>query len=127
MENPNHSMKYPWIEAYCQEKPSSEMDYKIEWEASRFMVRGKMYAMMGGDKEGRAIITLKLAPNNGQALRALYPNAVRPGYYMNKEHWNSVDLNGNVPDEVLKEMLDEAYELIFKSFSKKIQAEIQSN
>lgn len=126
MENPNHSTKYPWIEAYCQDKSGSEMDYKIEWEATRFMIRGKMYAMMGGDKEGRAIITLKLAPHNGQALRTLYPNDVRPGYYMNKEHWNSVDLKGNLPDEVLKQMLDEAYELILKSFSKKVQVEIQN-
>lgn len=127
MENPNHSHKYPWIEAYCQEKPGSCMDYKMEWEATRFLIHDKMYAMMGSDKERRAIITLKLAPHNGQTLRTLYPDVVRPGYYMNKEHWNSVDLNGNLPDEVLKQMLDEAYELILKSLSKKLQEAIQNS
>lgn len=43
---------------------------------------------------------------------------------MNKVHWNSVNLNGNVPESVIKEMIDQSYELVFNSFSKKKQKEL---
>ena len=43
---------------------------------------------------------------------------------MNKEHWNSVYLDGDVPDDVLKEMIDMSYELVLKSLSKKLQKDI---
>ncbi|MBU9905319.1 MmcQ/YjbR family DNA-binding protein, partial [Thomasclavelia ramosa] len=49
-----------------------------------------------------------------------------PGYYMNKKHWNSIKVNGSISDQLLKDMLDEAYELVLSSFSKKRQLEILS-
>jgi predicted DNA-binding protein (MmcQ/YjbR family) len=116
---------YPWIESYCLEKKGAEMDYKPEWHATRFMIRGKMFAMMGGDATGRPIITVKLAPSNGQMLRTMHSENIIPGYYMNKEHWNSVYLLGDLSESILKDMLDEAYTLILGTFSKKVQAEIQ--
>lgn len=115
--------KYPFIESYCLSLLGTEMDYKLEWQATRFMINGKMYAMVGSDKEGRTIITVKLAPENSLVLRNTY-NDIRPGYYMNKIHWSSVDLNGNVPSEVLKNMLLEAHDLIFHSLSRKAQTEL---
>ncbi len=114
---------YPWIEDYCLAKSGAELDHKLEWNATRFMIRSKMFAMQGCDAKGQPIITIKLSPSNGQMLRHMYPIIV-PGYYMNKEHWNSVPLLGDLPDDVLMKMLDEAYDLILNSFSKKVQAEI---
>lgn len=116
---------YPWIESFCLSLKGSEMDYKPEWQATRYMIRGKMFAMVGSDKEGRQIISLKLAPENGLVLRAQY-DSVRPGYYMNKIHWNSIDLAGSVPEDTLKEMITESHELIFKSLTKKLQSEINA-
>nr|WP_319489946.1 MmcQ/YjbR family DNA-binding protein [uncultured Caproiciproducens sp.] len=116
-------MKYEWIEEYCLSKRGADKDYKVEWEATRYMIRGKMFAMQGGDKEGKAIITMKLEPMFGAMLRNQYKDIV-PGYYMNKEHWNSLYLDGEVPDEILKEMLNQAYQLVLDSFSKKMKAEI---
>ncbi|PKK96194.1 MAG: DNA-binding protein, partial [Tenericutes bacterium HGW-Tenericutes-3] len=49
---------------------------------------------------------------------------IKPGYYLNKMHWNSINLNGNIPDGLIKELIDQSYALIFGSFSKKIQQEI---
>ncbi len=112
-----------WIEAYAAEKPGAFCEYKPEWEVIRLMIRDKMFGMVGHDKEGRSILTLKLAPNNGIVLRNLYSD-IGPGYYMNKTHWNSVDLNGSVPKEVIQEMIDESYELILNAFSKKARLEI---
>jgi predicted DNA-binding protein (MmcQ/YjbR family) len=116
-------MKYEWLDTYCLSKKGVEKDYKIEWEATRYMVGGKMFAMQGGDKESRAIITVKLDPLHGEILRNEHKD-ITPGYYMNKTHWNSVYLDGDVPDDVLRAMLDESYNILFNSMSKKMQKDI---
>lgn len=118
-------MKYGWIDEYCLSKKGTEKDYKVEWEATRYMIRGKMFAMKGGDGKGRPIISLKLEPSHGEILRGEYPD-IFPGYYMNKLHWNSVHLEGDVPDDVLRAMIDESHSLILSSFSRKAQAEIMA-
>ena len=79
--------------------------------------------MCGGDKEGKPIISFKLDPSHGDMLRQQFSDII-PGYYLNKLHWNSLYLEGNVPTEVVKNMADESYTLILESFSKKKQQEI---
>ena len=116
-------MKYAWLDEYCLSKPGTTKDFKEEWEVTRYMLRGKMYAMVGENKEKQPIITLKLEPTRGMALRETYAD-IAPGYYMNKVHWNSINLRGNVPDAVLKDMIDESYRLLLASFSQKAQKEI---
>lgn len=119
-------MRYEWIDEYCFSKSGVEKDFKVEWEAFRYLLDGKMIAMQCVDKEKRAIITLKCDPLLGQSLREKYEHII-PGYYMNKQHWNSVYLDGDVPDDILKNMIDMSYELILKSLSKKRQREILDN
>ncbi len=116
-------MKYDWIDAYCLAKNGVEKDYKAEWQATRYMIKGKMFAMQGGYKEGKPIITVKLEPEFGTLLRNQYKD-ITAGYYMNKEHWNSLYLDGEVPDDVLRDMLDQAHRLVLSGFSKKVQKEI---
>jgi len=116
-------MKYEWLDEYLLAKTGTVKDFKEEWDAFRFLLKDKMYCMVGGDKEGKPIITMKCDPLLGEALRKDYGDIV-PGYYMNKVHWNSVYREGSVPDEILKQMLDMSYELILQSFSKKVQKEI---
>ena len=116
--------KYEWFEDHCKSKKGVIKDYKPEWEAHRYLIRDKMFIMHGCDKYGKEIITLKLEPMDGQLLREQYKGDIVPGYYMNKEHWNSVYVDGNVPDDVLRDMADKSYDLILSGFSKKIQNEI---
>ena len=116
-------MKYDFIQAHCLSKKAAEEDYKQEWDAIRYTVRGKMFALVGNDREGQAIISVKHTPEHGELLRDKYKDIVS-GYYLNKVHWSSVLLSGSVPEAVLKQMLDESYELIFNALSKKIQNEI---
>ncbi len=66
-----------------------------------------------------------MTPARGDGLRQLYTDII-PGYYMNKTHWNSVKADGDVPEDLLRQMLDEAYGLVFTSLTKKKQAEILS-
>jgi predicted DNA-binding protein (MmcQ/YjbR family) len=116
-------MKYEWLDAYCLAQTGAIKEYKAEWDATRYMVGGKMFALWGGDKEGKPIITLKLDPAFGYILRQQHKDIV-PGYYMNKEHWNSLYLDGEVPDAIVKTMVLESHQLIFGALSKKLQKEI---
>lgn len=112
--------KYPWLDTYCTNKTGCKKDFKTEWNAWRYMLAGKMFAMRGTDNTGKAIITLKLNPAFGAELRDQFPDII-PGYYMNKLHWNSVYLDGQVPDDVLKAMIDESHQIILTSLPKKLQ------
>lgn len=117
-------MNYPWLESYCESKKYVVKDFKLEWEATRFMIDGKMFLYIGENNLNQPIATLKLEPEFGVALRETYKNDILPGYYMNKIHWNTVLLDGYIPDDLFKEMIDQAYQLIFHSLSKKRQKEL---
>jgi predicted DNA-binding protein (MmcQ/YjbR family) len=116
-------MNYGWLDTYCLSKKGAIKDFKMEWDATRYLIGGKMFAMQGGDKEGKAVITLKCEPLFGRMLREQYSDII-PGYYMNKEHWNSVYLDGDTPDEVMQQMVDMSYELVLGGLSKKKVKEI---
>lgn len=111
-------MNYEWIDAYCLEKTGVKRDFKVEWDATRYWIQDKMFAMQGGDKENKPIFTIKLEPSYGELLRLQYKDII-PGYHMNKEHWNSLYLDGNVPKEVVMDMIDKGYTVVLNSFSKK--------
>ena len=72
------------------------------------------------DRNGRPIITLKLEPAFSDMLRSKYEDIV-PGYYMNKLHWSTVYLDGNVPQDVLADIVYASYKLVRSSLSKKVQ------
>ena len=116
-------MRYTWLEDYCASKPYAVKDYKPEWEATRFMVGGKMFAMLGEDKAGAPICTLKLETANGELLRKQYEHII-PGYYMNKTHWSFVYMEGNVPDDVLRAMVDQSHRLVLEGLPKKTRQEL---
>ena len=118
------SMKYEWIDDYLLKKPGVTKDQQKEWNWIRYQIGGKMFAAICRDDDDRPYyITLKLEPLEGDFFRKQYEDII-PGYYMNKMHWNSVKADGNVPDDVLKDLLDKAYKIVLGSFSKKKQKEI---
>lgn len=110
-------MNFEWIDEYCKTLKGAVKEYKLEWGVFRFMLTDKMFLMLGKDNHDRQILTLKLKPDNGQYLREKYPD-IREGYYMNKIHWNSVDLNGDVPQDEIKKMITESYQLVLGSLKK---------
>lgn len=116
----NMQIPYYWLDHYALGLLGAQKDYKEEWGATRYMIDGKMFMMCGGDKAGKPIITLKGDPQEAPLLRRTYPDII-PGYYMNKEHWNSVYVGGAVPDYLLRSLVDTAHGLIFGSLPKKRQ------
>jgi predicted DNA-binding protein (MmcQ/YjbR family) len=116
-------MAYEWIGEYCLKKPGASSDFKPEWGAVRYFVGGKMFALLGEAKNGEPIFTMKLKPENAVLLREKYEK-ILPGYYMNKAHWNSLYLDGDVPDETVRAMIDEAHALVLASLAKRVREEI---
>jgi len=115
--------EYEWLDGHCLAKKGVVREFKAEWNAVLYRVRDRMFVLRGEDREGRPIITVKLDPLHGELLRQRYADIV-PGYYMNKAHWSSLRLEGDVPDEVLRDMLDQSYALVLASLPKKAQKEI---
>lgn len=116
-------MKYEWIDTYCLSKRGVTKDFKEQWGWHRYLIGGKMFAAVCTHQGQRPIVTLKCEPSFGDMLRHGYEDII-PGYYMNKEHWNSVYMDGGVPDEVVMEMVDMSYRLVFGALTKTVQREI---
>lgn len=117
-------MRYDWLNDYLLKKKSVTKDFKEEWQWTRYLIGDKMFAAVCKDDEGTdSLITLKLEPSEGDFLRQQYDD-INPGYYMNKIHWNSINADGSVPDELLMDLLDKSYDLVLKGFSKKRQKEL---
>jgi len=85
-------------------------------------VGGKMFAIVGLEADPLKI-SLKADPEDAIIQRNMY-EAVQPGYHLNKEHWNTVILDDSIPDKLLKQMIDESYQLVSKKLSRKVKLEI---
>ena len=122
--------KYLWLDEYLLSKPGVAKDYKAEWDWHRYMVGGKLFAalMHPSDKYDPAyaekdLMNLKCDPMLAELLRNEHPE-VLPGFYSDKRTWNSVDLGGNLSDDLLRQMIDDSYRLVFEKLTKKLQKEI---
>ena len=117
-------MKYTWLDEYLLEKKGVTKDLQADWNWIRYQIGGKMFAALCLDDGGRPVyITLKLKPEEGEFWRGQYGDVI-PGYYMNKTHWNSINPDGQVPDDILRDMLDRSYALVLAGLSRKTQREI---
>lgn len=117
-------MRYEWMDDYLLSKAGVTKDLQADWNWIRYKIGDKMFAAIClSDDNNPVYITLKLEPSEGDFLRQQYEDII-PGYYMNKTHWNSIKAEGEVPDDLLKDMLDKSYGLVLGSFSKKKQQEM---
>jgi predicted DNA-binding protein (MmcQ/YjbR family) len=96
--------------AACLAKPGSREEYPFGDEVAVFKVAGRMFALvpLGASP---ASISLKCDPDLALGLRARYA-AITAGYHLNKRHWNTVELDGSVPDEELLDLIDHSYDLV---------------
>ncbi len=110
---------------YCLSKKGVTEHFPFDEDTLVFKVGGKMFALSSllQWEKGNPSVNLKCDPERAQELRAEY-DAIEPGYHMSKVHWNTIAVNQDVPDVLLKELIDHSYELVFKSLTKKIQNEI---
>ena len=98
---------------YCLTKPNATEGTPFGETVLVFKVAGKMFALMSLD-EVPATANLKCDPDVALELRDRYEQ-VRPGYHMNKKHWNAVEIEGGIPEAELRKMIDHSYDLVVKS------------
>jgi predicted DNA-binding protein (MmcQ/YjbR family) len=98
------------LRAYLLAKPGAEETFPFDATTLVAKVGGKMFALFSLD-ETPLRLNLKCIPEQAEVLRELYP-AVLPGYHMNKRHWNTVVLDGSLPEEDIRGMIDESYRLV---------------
>lgn len=101
---------------YCIEKPGVTEAFPFDENTLVFKVMGKMFAL--ADVEDFDGINLKCDPEKAVELREKY-EGIQPGYHMNKKHWNTVLVDGSVPDKLILELVDHSYELVVESLPKK--------
>ena len=101
---------------YCISKPYVTEEFPFDANTLVFKVLGKMFALT--NVEVFASVNLKCDPETAMELRENY-TAVIPGYHMNKKHWNTVMMDGRVPDELIKEWTDNSYQLVVDKLPKK--------
>ncbi len=109
---------------YCSAKPGVTQEFPFDETTLVFKVAGKMFALINLNPPYS--INLKCDPFLAQTLRQEFP-AVKPGYHMNKKHWNTIQFNDSIQDDLIFQWIDDSYQLVFLKLSKKIQSELQSD
>lgn len=103
-------MNFETLRQYILGKPEAYEDFPFGPSAMVFKVRGKMFALIA-IKEKPLRINLKCDPELALHLRGLY-DAVQPGYHMNKRHWNTVTIDGSIPDDDILTMINDSYDRV---------------
>jgi predicted DNA-binding protein (MmcQ/YjbR family) len=96
--------------ACCHGLPQATQGFPFGPTAAVFKVGGKVFAIVGVEGNPGSV-SLKCDPGYAVALREEY-QAVTPGYHLDKRHWNTVELDGSVPDDVLTDWIQDSYDLV---------------
>jgi len=132
-------MDFERAKAYLLSKPQTELDFPFGKEVYVFKVKGKMFATLsigkvrGGVKESDEAkpaseqpswwMNLKCDPDEAAILRDIFPSVI-PGYHMNKALWNTVILDGSIPQGEIERMIDNSFLLVLAKMTKKDQQSI---
>jgi len=100
---------------YCLLKKGVTEEFPFDENTLVFKVMGKMFVLT--DVEDFESINLKVDPETGAELRDQYPD-VQAAYHMNKKHWITVGMKGTVPDKLVRQWIDNSYELVVSGLTK---------
>ena len=102
------------LKRYCLSLRGAVETHPFGPQNTVYKVEGKIFAITG---DGPLRISLKCEPELAEQLRAAYP-AIAPGYHLNKRHWNTVALDGSIEDELLRNMIEDSYDLVVAALSR---------
>jgi predicted DNA-binding protein (MmcQ/YjbR family) len=100
------------VAEYCLGKLGASEGYPFGPDVCVMKVNKKLFALMSVTNRPNTI-NLKCDPVRAMILRQEYPE-ITPGYHMNKDHWNTIDLTGNLSNELVCELIDNSYDLVAK-------------
>ena len=99
------------LRARCLSFNAAVEDFPFSPGVSVFKVLGKMFALSSLD-ERPLTVNLKCDPEDAVRLRGEYEGLIVPGYHMNKRHWNTVTVDGELPDRLVGELIEDSYDLV---------------
>lgn len=118
-------MDYDSLCAYLDLKPGARRDMPFGSDVLVFKVLNKMFTLVAWLADP-VTISLKADPVDAIILRRQYA-AVKPGYHLHKKHWNTVTLDGSIPEAELQRMIDDSYALVVQGMTRADRAKIVSN
>src|SRR4051812_47090469 len=110
------------LRACCLDRNGAIEDFPFGADVSVFKVGGKIFALSFLGRTPLEV-SLKCEPELAVDLRATYA-AVRPGWHLNKRHWNTVTLDGSMPDRLVRDMVEDSYDLVVSKLPKRVQLEL---
>jgi predicted DNA-binding protein (MmcQ/YjbR family) len=112
------------LREYCIAKPYVVETFPFDEETLVFKVMGKAFILTGISAQPLRF-NVKCNPEHAIELREKY-NYVLPGYHMNKQHWNTIVCESAANKKLLKQWIDDSYQLIIESLPKKVREELRS-
>lgn len=106
------------LRAYCLTKEGTEEDMPFGPDTLVFKVGGKIFLLTGLDRQPLSF-NVKCDPERAIELRERHPHSILPGYHMNRKHWNTIILNGELAATQVIEMIDHSYLLVYNSLPQK--------
>lgn len=110
------------LEAHLAGFPGAAASYPFGPDALVYKVRGKMFALV--EQGEPSSVTLKCVPEDGELLVSQFA-AVKPGYHMNKRHWLTIALDGDVSEAMLVGLMGDSYRLVVRGLPKAVRVELE--
>lgn len=111
------------LREYCLTLKGVTEEFPFGESVLVFKVAGKMFCLT--DLESKLSIAVKNDPERNIELREEF-SAIKPGYHMNKKHWNTVEIDGTISDDMLKNLIDESYDLVVMKLTRKEQTDLKN-
>lgn len=108
---------------YCIRKPFVSESFPFGEDTLVFKVGSKMFSLLNLSNPASA--NLKCNPERAIELREEY-ESITPGYHMNKQHWNTIQIDGTLPNELIMELIDHSYKLVYQSLTMKEKANLKN-
>jgi predicted DNA-binding protein (MmcQ/YjbR family) len=110
------------LRSWCLRQPGAIEDFPFGPEHSVFKVASKMFALSALERTPLEV-SVKCEPELAVGLREAHA-AIRPGYHLNKRHWNTITLDGSLPDQLVRELIEDSYDLIVSALPKRIREQL---
>lgn len=120
-----NKMTFEILDNYCLSHIGATKEYPFDDTTAVYKVGNKIYALVD-EESNPPRINLKCDPYYARELREMYENVIA-GYHMNKKHWNTVICDDDIDESMLFGWIDDSYDLVFSSLSKKMQTFVRNS
>jgi predicted DNA-binding protein (MmcQ/YjbR family) len=111
------------LRRWCLAQAGAIEDFPFGPEHSVFKVGGKMFALSTLDRTPLEV-SVKCEPELAIQLRESY-DAIRPGYHLNKRHWNTITLDGSLSDQLARDLIEDSYDLVASALPKRTREQLR--